>query len=63
MEMFRTDWPEFLKFGESYIKAIGRERALVVNMRTERYHYGTPDEYRIAWNSKDIAYDWELQMK
>ncbi len=131
MEMFRSDWPEFLKFGQSYItiaypgvvkgwhyhkiqtdnfvvvkgtakvvcfdnrdgsrtkgemneffpgernpmliqipplvvhgfKAIGGEPVYVVNVPTELYNYATPDEYRIPWNSKDIPYDWELQMK
>lgn len=131
MEMLRSDWPEFEKFGQTYItiaypgvvkgwhyhkiqtdnfivvkgtakvvcydnrpnsktkgevneffpgeknpilvqipplvvhgfKAIGGEAAYVVNVPTELYHYDKPDEYRIPYNSPDIPYNWDIEMK
>lgn len=131
MEMLRSDWPEFQKFGQCYItiaypgvvkgwhyhkiqtdnlvtilgqaklvcydnregsktkgevneffsgernpllvqvpplvlhgfKAIGGEPAYVVNVPTELFRYDAPDEYRIPHDSKEIPYDWEIEMK
>lgn len=42
-------------------KGIGDKTALIVNTITETYHYDQPDEHRIAWDSPDIPYNWELQ--
>jgi len=44
-------------------KAIGPEPVYLVNFPTELYDYKTPDEFRIAYDSKDIPYDWDVQMK
>jgi dTDP-4-dehydrorhamnose 3,5-epimerase len=38
-------------------KNIGQEVALVVNVPTEPYRYGDPDEYRIAPHGT-LPYDW-----
>ena len=38
-------------------KNIGEEMALVVNVPTEPYRYGDPDEYRIAPHGT-LPYDW-----
>ncbi len=39
-------------------KAVGTETALIINFPTELYNYQEPDEYRVAWDSPDIPYDW-----
>ena len=44
-------------------KAIGHEPVYLVNFPTELYHYKEPDEFRIPYDSKDIPYDWDVQMK
>jgi dTDP-4-dehydrorhamnose 3,5-epimerase len=44
-------------------KAIGGEPVYVVNFPTELYNYAQPDEFRIPSNSKDIPYDWDVQLK
>ena len=38
-------------------KSIGQELALVVNVPTEPYHYGEPDEYRLDPHDT-LPYDW-----
>jgi dTDP-4-dehydrorhamnose 3,5-epimerase len=43
-------------------KAIGNETAVIVNVPTEPYNRENPDEYRVPYNSKDIPYDWDIQM-
>lgn len=131
MEMMRSDWPEFVKFGQAYItiaypgvvkgwhyhkiqtdnfvvvkgmakvvcydsregsktrgevneffagegnpmlisippfvvhgfKAIGGGPAFVANFPTELYKYDAPDEFRIPQDSKEIPYDWAIQMR
>jgi len=131
MEMLRSDWPEFERFGQGYItiaypgivkgwhyhkkqadhfvvvhgsakvvcfdaregsptkgkvneffpgernpmliripplvlhgfKCIGDEPVYVVNFPTELYNYKEPDEYRVPYNSKDVPYDWGVQIK
>lgn len=42
-------------------KGIGDKMAIIVNTITEVYNYEKPDEHRIAWDSPDIAYNWERQ--
>jgi dTDP-4-dehydrorhamnose 3,5-epimerase len=44
-------------------KCIGWEEAIVVNCPTDPYNYEQPDEYRVAYDSPDVPYDWEIQMK
>lgn len=42
-------------------KDIGTEAALIVNTVTEPYNYAEPDEFRVAWDSPDVPYDWALK--
>jgi dTDP-4-dehydrorhamnose 3,5-epimerase len=35
----------------------------VVNFPTQLYNYAQPDEFRIPSTSKDIPYDWDVQLK
>jgi dTDP-4-dehydrorhamnose 3,5-epimerase len=42
-------------------KGIGTETALIVNTVTESYNYAGPDEFRVAWDSPDVPYDWALK--
>lgn len=44
-------------------KAVGHEPVYLVNFPTELYNYKEPDEFRIPYDSKDIPYDWDVQMK
>src|SRR3989449_4503307 len=44
-------------------KAVGPEPVYLVNFPTELYDYKEPDEFRIPYDSKDIPYDWDVQMK
>jgi len=44
-------------------KAIGGEPVYVVNFPTEMYNYQEPDEFRVPWDSPDIPYEWDVQMK
>ena len=44
-------------------RAVGGEPVYVVNFPTELYNYKEPDEFRIPYDSKDIPYDWDVQMK
>ena len=127
MEMFRSDWPEFINFGQTYMtsaypgvvkgwhyhkkqtdtficikgmmkvvlydgrdgsktkgeineffigeqnytivqippfvyhgfKCISETEAIIINVPTELYNYKEPDEFRLAFNSKEIPYNWE----
>jgi len=36
------------------------ETAFVINVPTELYDYGNPDEYRLPPNTDKIPYDWRL---
>jgi dTDP-4-dehydrorhamnose 3,5-epimerase len=42
-------------------KAVGNEMAMIINFPTELYDYRDPDEYRVAWDSPDIPYDWSAK--
>lgn len=44
-------------------KAIGTAEAIVINCPTEVYDYAAPDEFRVDPRSKEIPYDWSLQLK
>jgi dTDP-4-dehydrorhamnose 3,5-epimerase len=39
-------------------KCISQEEALVINVPTEPYNRGTPDEYRVDPHQNDIPYGW-----
>lgn len=42
-------------------KGIATQPALIVNTVTEPYNYEAPDEFRVAWDSPDVPYNWSLQ--
>jgi len=42
-------------------KGIGEGVALIVNVPTELYNYDEPDEYRLAYDTDEIPYDWSLK--
>lgn len=39
-------------------KGISQEMTLIVNVPTELYNYGEPDEYRLPAHTDQIPYDW-----
>jgi len=41
-------------------KCVSTEEALIVNVPTEAYNYGEPDEFRLSADTKEIPYDWGL---
>ena len=43
-------------------KCISDVEAYVVNMPTEPYDHGDPDEERLPYDSGEIPYDWEVKM-
>ncbi|MCJ7517941.1 MAG: hypothetical protein MUO18_08280, partial [Methanomassiliicoccales archaeon] len=43
-------------------KAIGGKEAWILNVPTELYDYSEPDEFRIAYDTKEIPYDWDTKM-
>jgi len=50
--------PELVYHG---FKGIGTRIALIVNTVTEPYNYQQPDEFRVAWDSPDVPYNWSLK--
>jgi dTDP-4-dehydrorhamnose 3,5-epimerase len=40
------------------MKCISEEIAFLINIPTEIYEYGDPDEHRVAAHDNDIPYDW-----
>lgn len=44
-------------------KGVGTEEAIVINCPTELYNYKEPDEHRVDPFSKEVPYDWAIQMK
>ena len=42
-------------------KGISSEEALVINISTEPYYHGRPDEYRLDPHGTTIPYDWSRQ--
>lgn len=42
-------------------KTIGTESSLLVNFPTRLYNRTVPDEYRVAWDSPEVPYDWSLK--
>jgi len=44
-------------------KCIGCEEAIVINVPTEAYNQQKPDEFRVPFDSPDVPYDWEIEMR
>lgn len=44
-------------------KTLGSEPSLLLNFPTEPYKANDPDEYRIAWDSPEIPFNWETEFK
>ncbi len=44
-------------------KAIAEEPVYLVNFPTELYDYKEPDEFRIPYDSPEIPYSWDVQMR
>jgi len=44
-------------------KTIGAEPSLLLNIPTEPYNAAEPDEYRLPYNTEEIPYDWEIEMR
>ncbi len=44
-------------------KCISEEESLVVNIPSEPYKHGAPDEYRAPWDTPDIPYSWDVVFK
>jgi dTDP-4-dehydrorhamnose 3,5-epimerase len=42
-------------------KTVGVEPSLLVNFPTMPYDRADPDEYREAWDSEKIPYDWDIK--
>ena len=43
-------------------KCISEREGIVVNVSTETYNYDDPDEYRLAYDTDEIPYDWDIEM-
>jgi len=41
--------------------AVGGQTAYIINLPNEPYDYKNPDEFRVAWNSPEIPYDWVVK--
>ena len=42
--------------------AAGCEEARIINVPTRMYRYENPDEHRVPWNSRDVAYRWPSEV-
>ncbi|MBI4354285.1 MAG: dTDP-4-dehydrorhamnose 3,5-epimerase family protein [Candidatus Omnitrophica bacterium] len=42
-------------------KGLSQPEAIVINVPTEPYHHGKPDEYRLDPHQNDIPYNWARQ--
>jgi dTDP-4-dehydrorhamnose 3,5-epimerase len=42
-------------------RVLGNTPAIITYVTTESYQSDQPDEYRIAWNSPEIGFNWETQ--
>ncbi|MFB6197422.1 MAG: dTDP-4-dehydrorhamnose 3,5-epimerase, partial [Halobacteriaceae archaeon] len=40
-------------------KAVGDERAILINFPTNLYDYENPDEERLPHDTDEIPFDWE----
>ena len=43
--------------------AVDCDEARIINIPTEKYNYKEPDEYRCAWNSDEVPYQWPPEVK
>jgi dTDP-4-dehydrorhamnose 3,5-epimerase len=43
------------------MKGIGSEPAYLINVPTEHYAHGDPDEHRVAPHGSEVPYDWGLK--
>lgn len=43
--------------------AIDCQEARIINIPTQKYNYEKPDEYRCAWDSKEVPYHWPKEVK
>jgi dTDP-4-dehydrorhamnose 3,5-epimerase len=41
--------------------AVGHDTALIINFPSDPYDYQNPDEFRVAWNSPEVPYDWAVR--
>lgn len=41
--------------------AEGGQPAMIINFPTELYNYAQPDEFRLAYNSPEVPYSWEVR--
>ncbi len=39
-------------------KCTGEQESIMLNVPTEPYRHGSPDEFRAAWDDPKIPYDW-----
>ena len=44
-------------------KTVGTEPSYLINFPTELYDRNDPDEFRMAWDTDEIPYDWDIQFK
>ena len=44
-------------------KTIGVKPSLLINFPTELHDPAAPDEFRVPWDTKEIPYTWDLQIK
>ncbi len=44
-------------------KCVSETEAIVINVPTEPYNHAAPDEYRAAWDSAEIPYNWDVVFK
>ena len=42
--------------------AIDCDEAKIINIPTEKYNYNEADEYRCAWNSSEVPYNWPKEV-
>lgn len=44
-------------------KCISETESVVVNVPTESFNYSEPDEARLPFNTTEIPYSWDIEMK
>jgi dTDP-4-dehydrorhamnose 3,5-epimerase len=44
-------------------KCISESESLIINIPSEPYHAEAPDEYRVAWDSQEVPYSWDIEFK
>jgi len=44
-------------------KALSSEEVLLVNLPSEPYNSGSPDELRLPWNDPSISFKWDTEFK